>query len=1078
MNKGIIRKTVAVLLSIALTFAYIPETAHAASKKLTLKNCTAKKYMTVGSVFTVKANVKASNLKFTSKNKNIVDVNEAGLMTAKKSGTAKITIKYGTKKKTVTVKVTKKPVGFSISKKSGTYKNSIKVKVKAKKKYNVYYKTGRKYKKGKVIKAGKSQTFLIKKTKSLSFYAVKKTTKMTTKKLNKKAKKAKTAYTFKYVVSSDSATKSDKNTPKDDKAKNDKSDVDKKDNKDGKTEEAKEEEFKNDKDIMKDSPYDEADLVAPEIIPEDNSKIDEEASIIDATTPVATCANGEATVLVDGVAPEENVINISKVKEVTRILIAKDGTYAFAGEIENAIFAVTDNVKANIIFKDFTIDDTKLAEVAHADNPVISLGKGSDVKLTLIGENTIKGSETYVDAKNIAAVISQKAEKDNMSTLTILNGGNGVLNVIDGMDKDADFGGKDPADGIMTKGTLVVKSGNVNVTTNGDCLKGTGFDGVGGVKIEGGNLTLTSNRGAAIKSKNGTVDISGGVIDVLYAADDAINAKNYAVNISGGYLNADYIYGDGIQANDVNISGGDIVIKTYFENAGLNYYNKDLGEGNYNTNVKRDNFVSSSKNEYINVDTGSHKGIKAGSKDYYYTYKTVEEGSKKVAGEEYHEDATGSLNITGGNIFIDTTNTGIKYTAGGPGMMPPMNDNSDDIAWPDMQVKANEEQPENPGQGQQGEGFNPGEGFMPPPPNMNVDNGNLTTAGEGQLMLGCPEDGIKSQTSFAMSGGKLVINASDDGISVIGGVTITGDSKVYINKAYEGLEAKDIVLGTKDGNDSPYLYAYTNDDGINATEKYKVEYIYEDETEEKYERNTYSRTGGSLTIYNGEINISIADDKEQEYSLPVAHGFGVVEDGSVVSGSFKASGDGIDCNGSMYAYGGRVVVFGGAASTGNSPIDCNDTYYIGEGAVVYAAGDMGMPENPTELKQPVIIFGGNNGMPAPPPGFDPGDDFMPPPPPMGDDNSPSALGIEAGSTYKIVDSEGNVVLTGIATKKMNYLLLSTPEIKDGVTYTLIAGEVSTETTATTVAEEGHGFPGQPPQGGFPGQGEQPANADN
>ena len=164
MNKGIIRKTVAVLLSIALTFAYIPETAHAASKKLTLKNCTAKKYMTVGSVFTVKANVKASNLKFTSKNKNIVDVNEAGLMTAKKSGTAKITIKYGTKKKTVTVKVTKKPVGFTISKKSGTYKNSIKVKVKAKKKYNVYYKAGRKYKKGKVIKAGKSKTFVIKKT--------------------------------------------------------------------------------------------------------------------------------------------------------------------------------------------------------------------------------------------------------------------------------------------------------------------------------------------------------------------------------------------------------------------------------------------------------------------------------------------------------------------------------------------------------------------------------------------------------------------------------------------------------------------------------------------------------------------------------------------------------------------------------------------------------------------------------------------------------------------------------------------------------------------------------------------------
>lgn len=64
--------------------------------------------------------------------------------------------------------------------------------------------------------------------------------------------------------------------------------------------------------------------------------------------------------------------------------------------------------------------------------------------------------------------------------------------------------------------------------------------------------------------------------------------------------------------------------------------------------------------------------------------------------------------------------------------------------------------------------------------------------------------------------------------------------------------------------------------------------------------------------------------------------------------------------------------------------------------------------------------------------------------------------------YKIVDSEGNVILTGIAKKKTNYLLYSLPEIKDGVTYTLIAGEVSTEFTATTVAPEGHGGPGMPP----------------
>ena len=930
-------------------------------------------------------------------------------------------------KKSKKSKKSKKPVGFKISRTSGTYDKKVTVKVRAKKKYKVYYTTKRKFKKKMVIKPGKLKTFKFDKTTTLRLFAVKKSKKMTTKKLNKKAKRAKTSYVYKYVIKKDFSKNEDKK-PTDEKSDGGKEE--------SKNEDPKKEENVNDKDITANSPYDETDLVIPEMIKEDNEKADEDACKIEATTPVVTFAEGEFSVNVNGENAEAPGLNISENKDVKRILIREDGTYAFSGKTANTIMYVADNVKANLIFADFSIDDTKLAEVAKADNSVLSFGKGSEVNITLVGENEVKGSETFADASKIAAVISQNSDENVVSTLKFVNGGNGSLAVSESL-----------SDGIATKGELVIKSGNISVTSDGDCLKGTGFDGKGGVKIAGGNIELSSLKGAAIKSKNGTVDVSGGVINVTFAGDDVINAKNYSANISGGYINADNVYGDGIQANDVNISDGNIVIKTYFENAGLNYYNKDLGEGNYNTNIKHDNFSSSSKEEYINVDLGSHKGIKAGSKDYYYTYNAVKEGSKKEAGVEYHDEATGSLNISGGNIFLDTTNTGIKYTAGGPGMMPP-------------------------------QGFDPGEGMMPPPPNMNVDDGNLTTAGEGQLMLGCPEDGIKSQTSFNMTGGKLVINASDDGISVINDVTVTGDSKIYINKAYEGLEAKDIVFGTKDGNDNPYLYVYSNDDGINATEKYKVEYVYEDESEEKYARTTYSRTGGSLTVYNGELDISIADDKEQEYSLPVANGLGIVEDGSLVTGSFTASGDGIDCNGSMYAYGGKIVVFGGASSTGNSPIDCNDDYYIGEGAIVFAAGDMGMPENPTELKQAMIMFGGDNGMMGPPPefdpsqgfpmpgeGFNPGEGFMPPPggPGMRDPNEPSALGIEAGSFYKIVDSEGNVILTGISNKKINYLLLSSPEIKDGVTYTLIAGEVSTEFTATTVAPEGHGNPSMPPQ---------------
>ena len=90
-------------------------------------------------------------------------------------------------KKSKKSKKSKKPVGFKISRTSGTYDKKVTVKVRAKKKYKVYYTTKRKFKKKMVIKPGKLKTFKFDKTTTLRLFAVKKSKKMTTKKLNKKA---------------------------------------------------------------------------------------------------------------------------------------------------------------------------------------------------------------------------------------------------------------------------------------------------------------------------------------------------------------------------------------------------------------------------------------------------------------------------------------------------------------------------------------------------------------------------------------------------------------------------------------------------------------------------------------------------------------------------------------------------------------------------------------------------------------------------------------------------------------------------------------------------------------------------
>ena len=74
---------------------------------------------------------------------------------------------------------------YTISKKAGKYNNSVKLKLKAKKGYTVYYSTGKKLSLSKKVTSSKSKTFTFKKTTTLKVYAVKKSKKLTAAKLKK-----------------------------------------------------------------------------------------------------------------------------------------------------------------------------------------------------------------------------------------------------------------------------------------------------------------------------------------------------------------------------------------------------------------------------------------------------------------------------------------------------------------------------------------------------------------------------------------------------------------------------------------------------------------------------------------------------------------------------------------------------------------------------------------------------------------------------------------------------------------------------------------------------------------------------
>lgn len=914
---------------------------------------------------------------------------------------------------------------YKISKISGTYSSAVKVVLKAKKGYKIYYTTSGKLKKNKLIRSGKNKTFNIKKTTTLSIYAVKKSQKVTAKKLKKiyKNKKSKYFKQYKYIIQKATSTSTPEPTSADGTGVNASQtpDADA-----SQTPEVNASQTPG-ADITGGKPSDVPDNMPdnipdrtpentfvpgtstgstqnPELKAQIQDKINEVSATLDTDIsneemPKPSTVKDDTpsiTLSQDGISSdnmesgavewESNMDNSGAL--YSSLTINAAGTYVLSGgtsdnPIKNLTITVAKNISndVNLIWDNLYIDNSEL----NLDEPVFEVKKSTtSVNITLKGNSVLKGSGSYtkepataiINASDAAAVLSFSAYAGEEDTAT--------LTVVDSIPIGTDFGSNDPSDGIFSKGKLVMNSGIYDIRVNGDCLKGTGTEGEGGVVINDGTYNLRSDYSNALKSKNGNIVIYGGTIRSVYTKDDAINAKNYSVIIKGGKIDIDNCYGDGIQGENVNISGDKTVIsiKTYFENAGINYYNTSLGSGNYNTMTTS----NIGKKESVNVDTGSHKGIKGGTKACTYSYTSVGETSKNTAGTVYTQEASGGIIISGGTISVDTTNTGIKYNGSMGG-----------------------------GNGRPGQN--------------NGNSGNLSAANsDGQYIIGSPNDAIHSNNSCVIAGGTLDIASADDGITAVDIMFLNG-CDITISQCYEGVEAGEIVMGVSESSKhEPSVKVYSNDDGINASSK-SVTYVYADESEEQYTKTSVSSGNNTFSMLAGYLNVMIADDQTHSFSL-------VTKDGNPESGTYSADGDGIDCNGSFYAYGGTVVIYG-STSNGNSPVDVENTYCIGSGVTLLAVGSSGMVESPTETHQAVVSYPSSAGANQTGPGQGgPGQGG-----PFGGMSGNSSF--RANSSFAILDGSKNVLLSIKPIKQYSYILYSSPELASGSSYTLYnGGEVS------------------------------------
>ena len=275
--------------------------------------------------------------------------------------------------------------------------------------------------------------------------------------------------------------------------------------------------------------------------------------------------------------------------------------------------------------------------------------------------------------------------------------------------------------------------------------------------------------------------------------------------------------------------------------------------------------------------------------------------------------------------------------------------------------------------------------------------------------------GLKSDSSVAVNNGTLTIDSSDDAIHSDAQVTVA-DGAVTIS---------------------------SGDDGIHAGSSLKISggSVTVSKSYEGLEGMTIDISGGtvSVTASDDGLNAAGGNDQSSMNARPGQNKFAAQEGVYInISGgkvTVNAAGDGIDSNGDVTVSGGEVYV-SGAADNGNAALDFNGNAAITGGTFI-AAGMSGMAQN----------FGSGSTQ---------GSMLV---------NVNSRQG---GSEIVLKDSSGRTLASFTPPKGYNSVVVSTPDVKQGSTYTLMTGSDSTGVKMDSLLYgSGGGMGGGNPPGGNP-----------
>ena len=324
---------------------------------------------------------------------------------------------------------------------------------------------------------------------------------------------------------------------------------------------------------------------------------------------------------------------------------------------------------------------------------------------------------------------------------------------------------------------------------------------------------------------------------------------------------------------------------------------------------------------------------------------------------------------------------------------------------------------------------------------------DLTLSGDGALTVESPAGhGVVSKDDLTVESGTYTITASGHGMT--GKDEVLFESGVFtINAGKDGLHAEndeDVTLGNLTIAGGEFTIT-ADDDGVHAGGNTVIAggVVNILGSYEGVEGRTITISGGEISVVSSDDGLNAAGGNDQSGGF-FSNPFDSDDSASItISGgtlTVNAQGDGIDSNGTITMTGGTVFV-SGPTNSGNGALDYGISAEISGGTII-AAGASGMAENFSSATNPGVMLVSTGTQ-------------------------------SAGSTVELTDESGSVLLSWQPDKAYECVVISTPDVQVGGTYTVTAGS-SSQTVSMTSSVYGAGMGmggmgGQMPGGQMGGQ---------